>query len=62
MFVYKTNDRNPEETLRAKPIVEFEAKEAFWTVTDMQLDPINEQFMLYSTLSGVIHKFGKTLI
>jgi hypothetical protein len=60
VFLYLTTKHSIEDTLSPTniPIMRLEAQDAVWIVSDIMITPKSEDFLIYSTLSGVLKIIG----
>lgn len=62
MFCYKDTGIAPDEQLlEGNPYFKEEAKDSIWTISDITMAPVSESFIVYSTMSGILHLMRKNL-
>lgn len=60
MFCYNNTYIAPEEELlNSDPLFKGEAKDSIWTISDIVIAPRTENFIIYSTMSGILHFMRK---
>lgn len=63
VFCFNKTLNTPEESLvDSRPWFKEEAKDSIWTISDIAISPKREDFVIYSTMSGVLHLISKPFI
>jgi hypothetical protein len=56
VFCYGNTGSAPEDSLvNSVPLFKEEAKDSIWTISDIAISPKSESFLVYSTMSGILH-------